>query len=80
MFLSVTFSFPWFVSSGSPIVLCPVNFPAEVHFTTIFALPNGKISEVGGCGSSSYPVKFHPCLKFSKDAKMFAKLAPLRKS
>ena len=30
-------------NGSSPMVLCPVNCPAEVHFTTIFALLNDKI-------------------------------------
>ena len=40
----------FFSSSSSPMVLCPVNCPAEVHFTTIFAPRNGKIFEVEGVG------------------------------
>ena len=48
--------------SSSPMVLCPVDCPAEVQVTTIFALRNGKIFEVGGCSPPPpYPHKFRPC-------------------
>ena len=43
-FLSVTF----ISNNSSPMVLCPVNWPSKVHFTSIFALRNGKIFEVWG--------------------------------
>ena len=43
-FLYVT---SFFSNSNSPMVLCLVNCPAEVHFATIFALRNRKIFEVG---------------------------------
>ena len=45
--LSVAFLFS---SSSSPMVLCPVDCAAEVHFPTIFVLRNGKLFEVGGGG------------------------------
>ena len=32
---------------SSPMVLCPVKCPAEVHFTTTFALRNSTIFGVG---------------------------------
>ena len=51
------FSLTFFSNSGSPMVLCPVNCLAEVHFTTIFALQNGKMLGVGGA-SSPYPLSF----------------------
>ena len=45
------------------MVLCPVDYRAEVHFTAIFALQNGKISRLQGGGSPTHaPLKFHPCM------------------
>ena len=42
------------------MVLCPVDCSAEVHFTTIFALRNGKIFEVGGWLTPHSPLSFVP--------------------
>ena len=56
-FLPVTFLF--FSNSSSPMVLCPVNCPAEVHITVISVLRNVKISQVwGGWLTLSCPLDF----------------------
>ena len=41
-------------------IICPVVCPAEVHFTTIFALRNGKIFEVVGMAHPQSPLNFIP--------------------
>ena len=59
-FLSVTFHF--FIISSSPMVLCPADCPAEVHFTTILPAKRqnfrgwgrgegGGLTRVPVCGS-----------------------------
>ena len=40
------------------MIPCPVNFPAEVHVTAIFALRNGKFWRWGEGGSPHTPVGF----------------------
>ena len=48
--------------SSSPMVLGPVNFPAEVHNTTVFALRNGKCSRLGVTHPRTR-LKFRPWLQ-----------------
>ena len=68
----------FFSNSSSPMVHRPINPPAEVHFTTIFAPRNGKILEVGSkdvspigqqkCGMTfpQKPSLHHPCFVLKK--------------
>ena len=46
---------------SSPMVLGPVNFPAEVLCTTVFALRKGKFSRLEG-DSPPCPLKSRPCI------------------
>ena len=40
------------------MVLGPVNFPSEVHYTTVFALRNGKFSGLGGDSPPIPPLSY----------------------
>ena len=61
IFLSDAF----FSNSSSPMVLCPVNCPPEVHCTTVFALLNGRFSRLGGRVSHPHtPLKLRPWLGY----------------
>ena len=60
-FLSVTLNLETVtLNVETPMVLCPVDCPGEVHYTTIVALRNGKIFKIGGVTHPQNPLSFVP--------------------
>jgi len=66
----------WFflVTVVDQMVLGPLNFPAKVHCTTIFALRSGMFSRLGRGWLTQYPLlSFHPCMILIASCKINAK-------